>query len=323
MTIEIGAPACLPLGLVNLQHEAGTRRCLLGITLQHPPVHLSAEPSSVLDVTGARADKAYKQATYFMQQQDLSMPARIEIELAIPTMLGLGSEAMLGLSVAQSIAHINEIPESQQTTTAVAQALGFGSKQALETWAYARGGLILVEAETQQDAPTELVERREIAHPERDAWAFVMVFPRIPDGLPETFEQDRMAALMKAASGLDPESGTVATDDLLPAIDNNDIQGFGRSLLELHRMNLDALAQAGAPLEIPDESQKVLELMQDHGAIAWGQCLAGLCVYGLVHGGQASQELRTKIRHHLGFFGGRVMATITDNAGARSTVKDS
>ncbi len=60
--IEIGAPASLPLGVVQVEQNHNLKTCLLGLTLQHPPVHLSVRASNHLKVTSAPADKGYEQA---------------------------------------------------------------------------------------------------------------------------------------------------------------------------------------------------------------------------------------------------------------------
>ena len=43
MLIEIAAPAMLPLGLVRVEHDSQLKTCLLGLTVQHPPVTVRAE----------------------------------------------------------------------------------------------------------------------------------------------------------------------------------------------------------------------------------------------------------------------------------------
>lgn len=60
--IEIGAPASLPLGVVRVEQNHNLKTCLLGLTQQHPPLHLSVRASNHLKVTGARADKGFEQA---------------------------------------------------------------------------------------------------------------------------------------------------------------------------------------------------------------------------------------------------------------------
>ena len=51
MWIEIAAPASLPLGLVRLENGREATTGLLGVTLQHPPVRLFAQPGAGLTLS--------------------------------------------------------------------------------------------------------------------------------------------------------------------------------------------------------------------------------------------------------------------------------
>lgn len=312
MFIEIGAPAVLPLALVQLEDK----NCLLGITLQHPPVHLFAQAYQGLQISGARADKAYEQAEQFLRYHRLAPNAEIEIELAIPSQVGLGSETVLGLSVARALAWINNLPFAD--TGALAQALGLKSANALEVCGFDQGGLLLVDLSAQSGPLPQPLYRAEISHPDKNAWAFVLFFPRIPDDTPDALEADRLEMLLSATPYLSPDSGRLVVEQLWPAVSNADPATFGHSLLTLQQLNQEALTRGGAPLTFSDSEQAVLDLMRDHGALAWGRSLTGLGLYGLVKGAKASVDLRKKLRDHVGFFGGIVMAAITDNRGAHS-----
>ncbi len=75
-------------------------------------------------------------------------------------------------------------------------------------------------------------------------------------------------------------------------------------------------------MPVSAETEAVLGLMRDSGAVACGQMLTGLGSFALVRGAQASRELTTRLQHHVGYFGGTVLATIIDNQGARHVVKN-
>lgn len=319
MFIEINSPASLPLGLVRLDSETGPKTCLLGVTLQHPPVNLfvQAHPGG-LQVSGARADVAYTQAARFLSHQNLPQRAEVQIELAIPSLVGLGSEAMLGLSQAQALAWLHHLP--LDNTPVLAQAVGLRSQDALEVWGYDRGGLLLVEVGAGETfAPP--IRRYQIAHSEQEAWAFVLVLPRVPADTPDTLEADRLRALLDAAPHLSAGTGRLVAE-LEPALANNDLAAFGRSLMAIQALNDEALAEAGVPPTFSPDEQAVLDIICQHGAVAWGRSATGLTLYGLVKGARASIDLRHKLRQHLGIFGGRPMAAITANTGASYVVKD-
>lgn len=317
MLIEIGSPASLPLGLVKFEHDQGSKICLLGLTVQHPPVQLFAEAGKNLLITGPRADVAFDDAMRFLAHHQLPHQGEVEIEFAIPNLVGLGSEALLGMSTARALGWVHDLPDEARTVPAFAPLFDLEPRQALEVWGFERGGLLLIDLEVSvADGMPTLLRRQEIEHTEKEAWAFVFYFPDATDDLPETFEAERWAALLAAARHLSSETGRLVDEALWPAVENDDIESFGKCLLALHHLNEAALIEAGVDIPLSPHDQEILDLMRDNGAVAWGRNLTGLSFYGLIKGGQASRELRKTLRKKVGFFGGTVMATITDNRGA-------
>jgi predicted sugar kinase len=157
---------------------------------------------------------------------------------------------------------------------------------------------------------------------ENEAWAFVFYFPRTSSETPATLEADRLMAGLQAATYLNVESGKVVKEGLFTAVLQKDFQAFGRALMALQTMNDEALTAVGITTPLGKVEQAVLEVMKNNGAVAWGQTLTGLGLYGLVYGGQASRILRKKIQEHVGYGGGIVMATIAANSGARTMLVD-
>jgi predicted sugar kinase len=317
MLIEVGAPCCLPLGLIRFPDKTA----LLGIILQHPPVDVFAEAAAHFGVTGPRADLGYEQARRFLSHHRLEPRAEVEIELAIPAFMGLGSEAMLGLSLARALAWVYGLPTHD--TPALAHAVGLEPEHGLELWGFDRGGLLLVAADHGAALETPPLRRAPIAHLDHEeAWSFVFHLPRVPLGTPATLEADRRARLLRSAPHLSVETSHLLEAGLWPALEQNDLAAFARALMAIQQLNYEALAEAGTPHAVTGEAQAVLDVMRDHGALAWGQCLGGLGLYGLVKGASASIELRHHLSRHVGIYGGVVMATITDNDGARHTLRE-
>ncbi|MDX1523275.1 MAG: hypothetical protein R3264_16740 [Anaerolineae bacterium] len=317
MLIEVGSPATLPLGLVKFNDDGAEKICLLGLTVQHPPVQMFAEKRNKFQITGPRADLAHRFAAQFYKHHHLKPQVELEIESTIPNLVGLGSATMLGLSVHKALSWTQQFSEEQRQTEAFAQVLALEPWQTLDLWGFDRGGLLLIDLERlSPDGLPTISKRQEIQHKEKEAWAFVFYFPDRTETLPETLEAERWAALFKSSSHLSDETGELVTAKLWPAVEADDVETFGESLLALHQLNEEALAKAGTPLEIAPEDLAVLDVMRDTGAVAWGQNLTGFSFYGLIKGGQPSRVLRKNIRDKVGFFGGTVLATITDNRGS-------
>lgn len=310
MLIEIVSPCTLSLGVLRVEGKT----CLLGLALQHPPVNLFAQAFHDLKVTGARADEARRHAQRYLESLNARPEAEIEIELATPAHVGLGSGPMLGLSAAQACAWLRGQPLEE--VEALARALAFGPEQALSVHAFAQGGLLLV------DEAGKLLRRQTIEHPTESAWAFVFLFPKTPPGTPPTLEEDRLRALLAAAPRLDSEASQNAIDRLWAAVESDDAASFATALMSVQNLDAEALARTGAPTTLTPEEQGIVAVMQENGALAYGRTPTGIGLYGLIQGDQASIQLRQKLQNHVGFFGGTIMASIADNHGARHTIKD-
>jgi predicted sugar kinase len=311
MFIDLTSPASLPLGLVRTATGVG----LLGLTLKYPQTQLTAQKRGAsLVVTGPRAPVAHDYASRFIARHRLDAQLEIAVEWAIANYMGLSSEPMLALSAARALAWLNDLPTDG--TPALAQAIGLGPEHALALWGFHQGGALLVGLENEGDMPPPILRRARIEHDEDHVWALVFHFPHVPDEISATYETDQMLALRRAAPYLSAETGQVFENQLWPAIERNDIATFAQAVMRVDELNREALAQAGTPNLIGSEAQDVLNVMRDNGAVAWGQCLTGLGLFGLVHGTETSQKLRHVLRGHVGHFGGTQIAAIVDNAGA-------
>ncbi len=323
MLIETGSPAMLPLGVVPLTTENESTAGLLGVTLQHPPVLMAAQAHQQLSITGARAQISRQYAQRYLAFHQLTSGIEVDIELAIPAYVGLGSEPLLGLTTARVLAWINN--HSLEETARLAQAIGLGPQDSLAIGGFDQGGLLLVDCQREhegQDINSRILRRAAISHPNHEAWAFVLVFPSLKENVPETIEADRLAHLLQAAPYLEPSQGKLAMDEIWAAVESGNIAAFGQGLGHLQQINEAALAQAGTPVHLSEADQAVLEIMRASGALAWGQSPTGFGLYGLVKGGNATVDLQKQLSNHLGFFGGTVMATITDNRGAHHIIME-
>lgn len=319
MLVEIEAPACLPLGIVRVQERERATTCLMGVALNYPPVQLGAAPGPELIVSGARAPKAYEFAERHLQAHPGWLPAEIDVDRAIPDFVGLSSDAMLALSVAQALAAVNR--QRLEHPGVLARILGLTAADALAVWAFHAGGLLFVElpGEGCQAFPT-IVRRHEIAHDPQDEWVWVLYLPRPPAGIPADLERERLDRLLTvcpAATAAEPmETGR----DMLWALEQADAAAFGQALLRVQsRVARDRDATSET---LSSNKQDVLNLLQGQGAAAWGQSPTGMGIYGLVKGAHASLAARDALRNLVGFYRGTVTASDTNNRGVRMAISD-
>jgi predicted sugar kinase len=317
MQIEIAAPALLTLGLARFEDGAAA---LLGASLRYPALNLSARAADHLLVTGARADLGQAAAQRFLGTRGLPLTAEVEIELAVPALMGLGSEALMTLATAQAAAWVHGLPF--EDPAGLAPAAGLGPADALAVHAYAQGGVLLVEAPGPAGAPPAVLRRQPLAHKDPAAWVFVLYLPRPPAGTSPALESERLAALLGAAPHLSPESGRLLEQALWPALEGDDIARFGQALQMLQQLNQVALESAGGAAPLSDDERGILEIYAASSAVAWGRSPTGLALWALIQGAAPSVALRKQVVDRVGIHAGTVMGSIVDNRGARYAVHD-
>jgi predicted sugar kinase len=299
--LELTTPCCLPLGAV----QADGRPTLLGAALQYPPINLVMRSLNELSVTGARAPVARAQAQQWFESHNLPPKAEIEIELAIPAHMGLGSEAMMGMSVGRGLRDLAGLGDprglDEQRT-----AVGLGAEWALEAWSASQGGLHAVGLDGTS------LQRHAVKHDDDNAWVFVIHLPRAPADTPPSFEHTQRLALIKAASLVQADAGP-----MWAALATNDLPAFAKELMTIQERTTEALSRIGAPVVVSAESQRMIEVIKLSGAPAWGQSFGGLAVWGLVHGAKQSQDARLKMRRVMGYEGGTITAAVVDNDGVK------
>lgn len=299
MPLTVTCSAMLPLARL---HTAGGVPALLGVTLHTPTVSLAAYPASGLLVSGARANVALAFAERFLLAHGVPRAAAIEVELAIPRAMGLGSEGLLGLAVGRALAELYGLPAD---VPSLARTLGLDSRHALLAHGFAHGGLLL--AGTQPDATglAPLLQRHELAQSDDEAWAWVLVLPHPPVGLALEFEEQRLEEWLHAAPATD---GVNSAEPLWAAAKRDDLEGFGA-----------ALHEALPDDELNDGEQAVLEVMRAGGAAACGRVPTGLALYALMRGASATARLRQALSRSLGYDRGTITAAITSNHGVTVT----
>ncbi|MCL6509439.1 MAG: hypothetical protein K6U78_01990 [Anaerolineae bacterium] len=297
MRIQVASPCYLQLGFARaVDGNLGE----LGIALQHPPIHLAAQPAEQLLVSGARADVAYRAAARYLAQLGAPVGSQVEIELAIPAFMGLGSDGMLRISVEQALRHMLRATEAPAAEAPVVDPF---------YRAFERGGLLFVSPQG------KLIRRAAIEHAdEEDDWVFVLVLPHAPDDVAEDDELQRRRALRDAAGRL---SSSVTADALFAAVERDDFDAFAGALTAIHAANEAALSADGRPAALGEQERDILACMRAGGAAFAGRALTGLGLLGLIKGGPASRALRQALVRRLGYFGPSVMASICDNRGAR------
>ncbi len=319
--IEIGIPSVLPLALGRVDIDGTVKSVMLGVTLQHPPIHFLVAKDKKMNIYGPRADVAHANALKFANSAGTEQPVEIKIDNSSPSMVGFGSDSMLALGAAQAVAWAND--QDFENLSALDEHMQISKTDPLAYWAYQKGGFLLVELEEGPDgeAPS-LLKHHTLKHRDHLAWAFVFHFPKVLPDTPESIELDRLALMKTAVSHMPLESGDIILNQLWPALEKDDFDAFAKALKQLIQMTEETFVSQNA-WHIPfDTSSKIYEVFQSEDVPAWGGSLTGIGIYGFMKGSLKSQDVRTKLLKQVGYFSGQYDATVSDTEGARFTIKN-
>jgi beta-RFAP synthase len=308
--VFIEAPARLHFGVLDLRGALGRRFGGLGAAVPSPSLLLEAAPGDRLSAHGPDAERALAFAERFLAHHRLSGGARLTVHRAIPTHSGLGSGTQLGLAVARALAELHRLPTD---AGGLAQAVGRGRRSAIGTWTFALGGFIVEggrRAGADEIAP--LLARFVVPA----SWRCVVAVPAGSPGLSGDAEAVAFERLPPPAEREVERVAHLVLMQLLPALVEADLGGFGAALTEIQRITGAWFAPEQGGVFAPGPSETLVRRMAEWGAAGVGQSSWGPAVYGLTGDQEEARDIAAQAAALVGP-GGRVFEGGFAAAGAR------
>lgn len=308
-SILVEAPARLHFGVLDLRGGLGRRFGGLGAAVPQPSLLLEAAPCPEVRVEGPDAGRAAEFAGRFLAHHGLGGGVRLTVHRAIPPHAGLGSGTQLALAVARAVAGLRGLPADPP---ALARAVGRGLRSAVGTWAFALGGFIVEGGRRPgRDGVAPLLARLPIPA----AWRCVVAVPPGPPGLSGEAEAAAFDRLPAPPAREVERVAHLVLMQLLPALVEADLPGFGGALTEIQHVTGEWFAAAQGGRFAPGPTAALVERMTGWGVPGVGQSSWGPAVYGIVAGEAQGAELAARLRTALEG-GGRVFEGGFATAGA-------
>ncbi len=238
------------------------------------------------------------------------MPVHFTVHRAIPAHVGLGSGTQLALAVARAAAELSGLPIEP---IALAQAVGRGQRSGIGTWTFAHGGFVLEGGRGAGPAPVAPLLAR---LPFPPAWRCVLAVPRGQPGLAGEEEAVALARLPPPSAGEVERVAHLVLMQLLPALVEADLAGFGAALSQVQEITGGWFAPVQGGVFAPGETRALVERLRAWGAVGVGQSSWGPAVYGIVGDSGAAGALAARVRGIVGA-GGTVYDTAFTAAGVR------
>jgi beta-ribofuranosylaminobenzene 5'-phosphate synthase len=308
--VFVEAPARLHFGVLDLRGDLGRRFGGIGAAVPEPSVLLEARRDAALQAEGPDAARAIEFARRFAAHHRVELRLHFCLHRSIPAHVGLGSGTQLALAVARASAELLGLATD---VTALAPAVDRGRRSGVGTWTFASGGLV-VEGGHRPEASRVAPLLARLPFPAQ--WRCVVAVPRGHPGLAGDQEEVALARLPPASASDVQRVAHLVLMQLLPAVAEADLAGFGAALAEVQRITGGWFAPAQGGVFAPGESRDLVERLRGWGAAGVGQSSWGPAVYGIVGDPDAGQVLAERVRGVMGP-GGAVYEGSFSATGAR------
>lgn len=314
--IRVCAPARLHLGFLDMNGGLGRRFGSVGLTIDAFATRIRLQRRPETGTATAAASSSARAQRYLERCSEAwGVPVnelQIVAEELTPQHMGLGSGTQMALAVGTALAHLAGQPRPPDELAAL---LDRGARSSTGLGAFTGGGLIL-DGGRKRGGHTipPLLARHEVP---RD-WRVVLILDDAHRGLHGEAERSAFSSL----PAFPPEEAAhlcrVALMQLLPAVQENDIEAFGEAVTTLQDRVGDHFSQVQGGRYTSKAVATCLEELREHPAVTGvGQSSWGPTGFGLVGDPETAEQVRAELaaRHagsHLHF----VVAGIR-NAGAR------
>jgi beta-ribofuranosylaminobenzene 5'-phosphate synthase len=292
-SVFVEAAARLHFGVLDLRGGLGRRFGGLGAAVPALSLLLEARAAPAVEARGPDAARAAEFARRFLAHHGLAGGAALVVHRAIPAHSGLGSGTQLGLAVARALAELHGLPAD---APALARAVGRGRRSAIGTWTFALGGFIVEGGRRPgNEAIAPLLARYALPA----GWRCIVAVPPGAPGLSGDAEAGAFDRLPPPPEREVERVSHLVLMQLLPALTEGDLPGFGGALSEIQRITGTWFAPMQGGVFAPGPGGELIERMGRWGAAGVGQSSWGPAVYGLVGSPEEAAELAGRVREHL------------------------
>ena len=281
--LRIEAPARLHLGFLDLHGGLGRRFGSIGLTLEGIATRLLLEPGPA--DSSASPEAARIGRIQELLQRTLGLPpAKVGVEAAIPSHVGLGSGTQLGLALGVGQARL---AGRELDAAAIGQVLERGARSGIGIAAFTHGGLITDGGKGSGDAPPPILSRL----PFPEAWRVLLVMDEARQGLSGEAERQAFRHLPEFPAELAAHLCRLVLMRFLPGIALEDIAAAGAAIGEIQRLVGDHFAPVQGGRFISRGVTEALAWLEAEGIAGIGQSSWGPTGFALLEDAPTAERL--------------------------------
>jgi beta-ribofuranosylaminobenzene 5'-phosphate synthase len=274
---RIISPSRLHFGLLGWGPQAARQFGGVGLMIDSPGIELLVEPASSWLIEGPSAPRVVQLIDHLQKaMRDAGVrlpPAHIRVKSAPPEHVGLGVGTQLCLAVARAVFRIAGI--SNLSVDELARWTGRGRRSGIGLHGFEHGGLIVDGGRrSEADVPPLLVRL-----PFPDDWSILVVRPPGESGLHGPDENRAFANLPPITQDVSDLLCRLVLLEILPAVIERDLVGFGAALGELQSRVGACFAPAQGGIYSTVEAPQIVSALRGLGFVGVGQSSWGPTLY--------------------------------------------
>jgi len=287
--VEVKAPARLHLGFIDLSGVSGRRFGSLGLTLGGLSACIFAEKARTNFVQGPQSQRALQYLEALQQRFSLPKGVKIAVKAVIPAHSGLGSGTQLALAVGSAISNLYDLNLSPRE---IAHLLDRGNRSGIGVAAFESGGFLVDGGRGLADAPPPIISR--ISFPA--SWRVLLFLDGRREGIHGDRETTAFQELQKFQVNQVGYLSQLVMLNVLPALQEADIDTFGKALSEIQRIVGDYFAPVQGGRFSSELVAEVLSWVELQGIPCVGQSSWGPTGFAIVESEERAIRLLQSIQ---------------------------
>lgn len=314
--VRVETGSRLHIGPLAVGATAGRQFGGLGLMIDQPGFELTAEylasdaENDLLDIPACHREAAERTLSRARAGSVAGAlrSIRLGLQHSIPAHAGLGSGTQLALAIGRALA---ELEGASPSAAELAARVGRGTRSAIGTEGFDRGGLIL---DGGKRAPDQLgVIAARIDMPD---WRIVLIVPQDATGISGPAERQAFGQLSPMPAETTDRLCRLVLMGLLPAVRENDFAAASESLYDYGRAVGEYFAPVQGGVYAHPAMREVVPLIRSWGTCGVGQTSWGPSLFALAPEDAAAAELCERLAREPLCRGCRLITAKPMNSGA-------
>jgi len=283
--VTVTAPARLHLGFLDLNGHLGRRFGSIGLAISGLKTKISLAPAEHIRVSGPESDRVRRYLELMRDALALEGAYDVKVDELVPSHAGFGSGTQLALAVGAAVRRLHGLPLDLRGD---AVRLGRGARSGAGIGLFQHGGFVVDGGRKDRGGPAPIISH--LTFPER--WRVLVVLDTSRQGVHGTDETNAFAKLPPAAEAEVAHLCHVLVMQLLPAVAEADLAGFGAALENIQERLGDYFAPAqGGNRFASARVAATLDLIRRAGGVGMGQSSWGPTGYAFAESSETAQQI--------------------------------